>query len=291
MITSILVGVDDSDGARAALHWAAGLVKQLQDNGQTVSATMVAAWSRPAVDTRAILDDKAFKAAAIRTLDELSEELPPEVNFERITTQGYPTFVILDEAKKCNADLIVVGSRGRSAIAQVILGSISRGVAARSERPVVVIPKSIAEDSDRSQRTVVGYDDSPGARTAMRWALDNLDGPILAVSAWVLPTPVVYDPSDPELQQFRDASEQMLVNGLKDLCGGTIDARITPIVTHDDPRLAILDDDHHATQIVLGARAERGLKGLLLGSTVTYVASHATVPVFIVPPPEEDGQD
>lgn len=289
MITKLLVGVDDSPGARAALAWTDRFLDSLADRFGDVSAVMLTAWSRPTIDTRAVFDDAFFRDAARETLEELAAELPDGDRYEQVIRFGYPTFALIDEADNRDADLIVVGTRGRSAVAQVILGSISRGVAAKAERPVAVVPQAAGpkDGADTSGRTiVVGFDGSPGAKAAIRWALENLDGPITAVSAWTMPTPAVYDPNDADVAQFATMAEEAMRTGLKEACGGTVDERITTVVDHEDPRLALLDPELDATCIVMGARAERGIKGLLLGSTVNYVAGHATVPVFVIPPDE-----
>jgi nucleotide-binding universal stress UspA family protein len=47
---------------------------------------------------------------------------------------------ILTEAKDVGADMIVVGSHGRGAMYQLLVGSVSEGVLHRSRLPVLVIP-------------------------------------------------------------------------------------------------------------------------------------------------------
>jgi nucleotide-binding universal stress UspA family protein len=52
---------------------------------------------------------------------------------------GDPATEIVEYAEVLGADLIVVGSRGHGALASVLLGSVSRGVVARSQRAVLVV--------------------------------------------------------------------------------------------------------------------------------------------------------
>lgn len=54
---------------------------------------------------------------------------------------------ILDVADEIDADAVVVGARGRSALAGAVLGSVSTGLVHHSERPVLVVPPGSAEDT------------------------------------------------------------------------------------------------------------------------------------------------
>lgn len=286
MVSSLLVGVDDSTGAMTALRWAADVVATEQAEGRAPSAIMLAAWSRPAVEAIAIADDDDLEEAAADLLRRAAAELDDPEVFKQVVRRGHPARALIDEAAERDVDLIVVGSRGRSPIAQVLLGSTSRSVAASADRPVAIVPESA---EIRPGPTVVGYNDSSGCRAAVRWALDNCHGEIKVVSAWTLPSSVVYDPAGVDPSSFDEQVREAMVTGLEAACGGSLDPRLTPIVQRDDPRLAILDPSLGAARIVIGARGERGLKGLVLGSTTTYVATHSSLPVIIVPPPDEDG--
>jgi nucleotide-binding universal stress UspA family protein len=78
------------------------------------------------VDRRPLED--ALALAAERDVDARAELLA-----------GFPADEIVAYADTLDADLIVLGSRGRGAIATALLGSVSRGVLHEARRPVLVV--------------------------------------------------------------------------------------------------------------------------------------------------------
>ena len=57
-----------------------------------------------------------------------------------LLVHGKTVETILKEASKLNVDMIVVGSHGRSAVYQIIVGSVSEGVLKQSQCPILVVP-------------------------------------------------------------------------------------------------------------------------------------------------------
>jgi nucleotide-binding universal stress UspA family protein len=143
----IVVGVDGSDSSRAALAWAlaeAGL--------RGASLRAVHAWMLPAmgtgeapwalippgsyVDVNADEIEKATHEALDREIAEVKG--PAGVAVERFVAEGPAADVIVEAS--ADAELIVVGTRGRGAIATLVLGSTSQHVIHNAKCPVVVVP-------------------------------------------------------------------------------------------------------------------------------------------------------
>jgi nucleotide-binding universal stress UspA family protein len=62
------------------------------------------------------------------------------VDATALLVHGKTVDTILTEAADLDIDLIVVGSHGRGAMYQLLVGSISEGVLHRSSKPVLVVP-------------------------------------------------------------------------------------------------------------------------------------------------------
>ncbi len=139
----IVVGVDDSARAAAALVWALeeGVVRQ-------ATVEVVHAWSPPlsALPFGATLvipvDEGAVDAAARASVDALVDralddmgESPPEVLRTILPGGAATTLVEVSEG----ADLLVVGSHGRTGLSRMVLGSVAMACVNHAPCPVVVV--------------------------------------------------------------------------------------------------------------------------------------------------------
>jgi nucleotide-binding universal stress UspA family protein len=78
----------------------------------------------------------AAVAASVEVLNQAGVKAHGQV---RNTIFGYAAREIVDDAKEVDADVIVMGSRGRSDIAGLLLGSTAHKVIHLSDRPVLVV--------------------------------------------------------------------------------------------------------------------------------------------------------
>ena len=138
MTYRIVVGVDGSEHSNAALKWALADAQQHSDG----MVTAVLAWQLPFVSFPGAFDrdelDQAYKNFLNETVSAIAPS--PPVPLETVIAEGDPTESMVEASK--GANLLVLGIRGRSPFAGLLLGSVSQGAAANAHCPVVLVKKS-----------------------------------------------------------------------------------------------------------------------------------------------------
>ena len=137
MTYRIVVGVDGSEHSNAALRWA--LADAQKHSGMV---TAVLAWQLPFVSFPGAFDreelEEAYKNFLIDTVSAIAPT--PAVPLETLVAEGDPTESMVEASK--GANLLVLGIRGRSPFAGLLLGSVSQGAAANAHCPVVLIKRA-----------------------------------------------------------------------------------------------------------------------------------------------------
>ncbi len=141
MPEQIIVGVDGSAAAREAFHWAAreAILRDATLTAVHAWDTPWAYWNGPAVPAVALPDvEKAQEALLGEEIEAVLAE-HPATRIEAKIVNDLPARALLESAK--DADLVVVGSRGRGGFSGLLLGSVSQQVVHHSPCPVVVVPR------------------------------------------------------------------------------------------------------------------------------------------------------
>lgn len=144
-MNTIVVGIDGSDEARAALRWAVEEARLRDASVRVVHAWSLAPLAAPSVGAvpasyLAAQDIEEFEATSRELLDSavadfIGDDRPVRVETELV--RGTPARALLEAAE--DADLLVVGSRGHGGFAGLLLGSVSQQCAHHAKCPVVIV--------------------------------------------------------------------------------------------------------------------------------------------------------
>ncbi|MFF0789268.1 universal stress protein [Streptomyces spiralis] len=280
----VLVGVDDSPHSRLALNWAAA---EAESSGRALRLVH-SVGPGPEVgydETGAGLTEEVFEAAT-GMLDDcraLVASRHPRLPVDTALVHGDPAEAVLDAAEDADADLIVLGTRGRGGFAELLLGSVSLKAAAHADRPVVVTRG--APDPAKGGDIVAGIRDERD-EPAVRFALTEADrhrATVRLVHAWTplrhagLVVPQVDDVDQEQREHAellsraaRPGKEFPGVNVVTELAAGAAAS-------------ALVDASKEAGLLVLPRHPAEGRLGLPLGSVTHAVLHHASCPVAIVP--------
>lgn len=135
MTYRLVVGIDGSPHAAAALRWA---IKEAAEHGDA-EVNAVLAWQEPFVSNPGAFDraelEQGYKAFLVNTINDIAPS--PPVPLVSLVAEGDPIESLIEAAK--GADLLVLGSKGRSTFGGMMLGSVSAACAAYSPCPVVLV--------------------------------------------------------------------------------------------------------------------------------------------------------
>jgi nucleotide-binding universal stress UspA family protein len=143
MYQRILVGFDDSDVARRALQEALGLAKESGAAVKIVHAVDVMLLSTGEV----YMDLEAYRRERLAAGDEvlararqLASASGVQVETALIEVEGTQfSNAIIAEAKSWSAELIVLGTHGRGALAHLLMGSVAERVVRHAPVPVLLV--------------------------------------------------------------------------------------------------------------------------------------------------------
>lgn len=139
-----LVAVEIDPSARSLIELTCHVVSGVSSGDATVRVVHAyqmpfAGWHRAVADASATFYARQARQAAERSLSKLLAALRPHpCALQPVVRSGDPHGVIEREALRCHADLVALGTHGRSGIAHALLGSIAESVVAKMRRDVLV---------------------------------------------------------------------------------------------------------------------------------------------------------
>ena len=176
-----------------------------------------------------------------------------------------------------DADMVVVGARGRGGLAGLLLGSVSQQVAAYAQGRVVVVRGHWHRAAEYLAGPVaVGADGSAAARAAIGFACEEAvlrAVPLLAVCA-LADTPGGLGGTG----RMEEAVTHDIARWEKEHPEVAIRRQVSP----GQPRTALLTAARDAQLLVVGSRGRGGVTGMRLGSVSQAMLHHSSCPVAVV---------
>jgi len=207
-----------------------------------------------------------------------------------------PRREILEQATTLKADLLVMGTHGRSGFDHLLLGSVTEKVIRKASCPVLVVPKHAAPAAALSappfKRIVCAVDFSPSSIRALSYALDlaqEADAQISLIHVIEMP---------PELGEF-PFSKDLNINGIRAAAEAEYLQRLRALIPAEarnyckvatqvsegraQREILRLASEDHADLIVVGVQGRGAVDLMLFGSNTHAVIRAATCPVLAVP--------
>ena len=208
---------------------------------------------------------------------------------------GRPADMIVDEALRFHADLVVVGSRGRRRVASTLLGSVSAEIVDRAPCPVLVARGRaltllvVAEDG--SDVAAAGADvvtSMPALRTLPVQVVSVVDAPFPFTAAnsdagpsMAAAIQAYYD----SLPAVREATTRIASDRSAKLAAAGVKATAEMREGDAAAELIAAAAASHADGIVIGSHGRTGVSRLFLGSVARAVLFNAPCSVLIVRAP------
>ncbi len=204
---------------------------------------------------------------------------------------GYTKTLIVKEAGRWRADLIVLGCRGMSNFKRILLGSVSQSVLNNASCSVRIV--KAAENREKSE-VVVALDRSECSKAALNQVLCYPwpDGTSFTVVSAIPDLSQALDEQNDLMQEFVQKQASLIAeeagrvvqegsSSLKSLPGGFPVEFVTP---QGDAREEILRvaESKGATMIFLGSHSRDAIERMMIGSVSEGVAIHAPCSVEVV---------
>lgn len=286
----VVVGYDGSPSAVEALTWAAVEAAQRGAALTVLSAADVftASQGAPPIVDEVAARQRALAEEGVAAVDQIYGGMGPGASEVLARVElTHPTGALVEASK--DAELVVIGNRGRGRVAGVLLGSVAFSVSAAAACPVVVVRGETFERPGPTAPVVVGVDASPGALDAVAFAADAArrdDAPLVVLAAWTNP--------DVMAEGWVGSYDSELINWARDSATAAAEgAAQTARDAHPGLDVSVRVVEQRAAEAIAGASTDAGLlvvgarglgsaRSLFLGS-VSHAAIHrAHCPVAVV---------
>jgi nucleotide-binding universal stress UspA family protein len=294
-IAQVLCPVDFSDFSRRAVDHAAAIAHWY---GARLTLLHVFV-TRPAGDLPSMPLTDCERQRITADLRRLAAHVPVDVAIElRITEASDVHREVLTQAELVSADLLVLGTHGRSGFERLLLGSVAERVVRKAPCPVMIVPRHAAETTPdepvRFRRILCPVDFSDGSTRAVQYAVtlaEEAGAQLIVLHVLDVPPEIVAQPAAAALDVERirataaaEAAEQLraLVPDPQPNC------TVKPVVVEGAAYREILAvaEKRRVDLIVMSVQGRGAVDLVVFGSNTARVMRAAACPVLVLPPRE-----
>ena len=211
------------------------------------------------------------------------------IRCDALVREGHPTQQIAAAVRQFQADRVLLGTRSRSKIGKLLLGSVAEQVLRSVYLPVITVGPEAHLPVERGEERVVLHATTlretsrPSAALACQVAATQNAKLVLL---HVLPPIDVMHRKG--LPTGMDSAAMVDLRILAEETGARCCSAVEPVVAHGNPFIEILAlaAERHASLIVLGATHRLALENLTRDRTVYRVLAHARCPVLTLREPQ-----
>lgn len=290
----ILLGVDGSSSSDAVIQEAASRPWPAGSEFNVVTVV------DPYFFTRAPLLLDETKSITLEALKEQAKPLAGggwAVDINVILDN--PRHALPRTAREWGANLVLLGSHGRSAVGRLLLGSTAQAVLRHTECSVEIVRPARAERTARGGTglyVLIPTDGSEYAELALRsvaerpWPTGSVFKIMSCPEYPVFVGEYPYYAAEKTSELIKNSSEHAGISAMKGeefLAGAGLKASCEVTEPKDTPAAAILEaaEEWKADLIVMGSHGRRGFDRFILGSVSETVAMHAKCSVEVVRKP------
>ncbi|CUR57261.1 putative UspA domain protein [metagenome] len=284
--TPLLVAVDGSSAASAAIRYAAQEAKRLETGLQLVHVVPNYLPISPMMP----LSPSDLDAPAMKILRRAAKQARTLLGSEKVTAtllHGPRVATLVDLAD--DVPLVVIGSQQRPAFERLVTGSTLVGLASRAKSPVVGVPDHWMP-GEPHHRIVVGIRSAAEAPDLVRRALETgeaLGASVVLLHAWELPSE--YDDllvTHGDREEWNARAHRDIDSVLAVVQAAHPDVQVEVRVVHGQPA-RVLQVASRDADLLLLSRRRRAFPVGHLGGTGRALLHHAACPVEIVAPVAE----
>jgi len=285
----IIVGVDGSPASDAAVNWAAhdAVMRGVALTLMHVQDPIARTWSQAKAIEEVAGWQKAEGGGILANASKIAHDITKDAS--QITINGELEFsatvpTLIDRSE--DAELIVVGTDGRGALARGLLGSVSSGLVRHARCPVAVIHDVEPRTPHAANAPVfVGVDGSSASGLATKIAFDEASRRrvgLTALHAWIAKELIELPGVD--WPAVKAEEERLMSEALARWEERYPDVTVTKLLVCDQPARALVETSQSAQLVVVGSHGRNALTRTFLGSVSNAVVQSVRVPVIVARP-------